>query len=79
MLYGAVYLPEPVYRSLPWIYVIVGTVVMLSMGGFIGFVSGLLLTTAGMLVFLWRASARVSLERASRLHSPVRASRRDRG
>lgn len=79
MLNGVVYFPECVYRSLPWVYVIVGTVVMLSMGGFIGFVAGLLLTTAGMVVFLWRASARVSLERASRLHSPVRTSRRNRG
>lgn len=60
MLNNAINFPELVYRSLPWIYVVVGALVMLSIESFIGFVSGLLMVSAGVLVFLWRAAARSS-------------------
>lgn len=78
MLNGAIYFPEPVYKSLPWIYVAGGAVVMYTLGNFIGFLSGLLMTSAGMLVFLWRAAARASRTGSGATRrGPVRTGRLD--
>jgi len=62
-----IYLPKPIYKSLPWIYVGIGVMVMYSLPNAIGYLSGMLMITAGVLVFLWRAVARSGRKRKRRL------------
>jgi len=55
--------PKPIYTILPWIYVGIGVMVMYSLPNAIGYLSGMLVITAGVLVFLWRAVARSDRKR----------------
>lgn len=58
-----IHFPKPIYKSLPWIYVGIGMTVMYSLPNAIGYLSGMLMITASVLVFLWRAVARSDRKR----------------
>ena len=61
------YVPGPIYRILPIVYIGAGVMTMAFVPHVIAFLSGVLLISAGLLVFIWRASARSRQKRSSRL------------
>lgn len=52
-------IPEPIYRMLPVIYLVVGSWVFMVGEGFLAFLSGTLLWLAAVLILIWRRDARL--------------------
>ena len=61
-------IPEPIYRILPAIYLVVGAWVIIAGEGLLALLSGLLLCSASVLVFAWRRDARKANARGPNLH-----------
>ena len=59
-------IPQPLYKLLPLLYVIPGVIVMMQIESTLAALSGILLVSAGVLVFMWRSSARNERERRER-------------
>ena len=60
-------IPDPLYKALPVIYILLGIFVMSQMSNMIGTVSGLILVATGVLVTLLRMSARATRRRRERI------------
>jgi hypothetical protein len=60
------FIPEPLYRLLPLIYISVGILAPLYVSSIMSVLSGLLLISAGVLVIMWRAAAKARRRRVSR-------------
>lgn len=50
--------PKWLYESAPYVYVVAGAVILMTMQNWMAFVSGVLFTGAGWLVFTWRRAWR---------------------
>ena len=50
--------PEPLYRALPFLYIVAGVLASIYLDSVTATISGMLLVTAGLLVLGWRFSAR---------------------
>ncbi len=64
----AYYLPEPLYRVLPILYIVAGVLAFIYLESVAASVSGMLLVTAGLLVLGWRFSARGRRREQARRH-----------
>ena len=56
------HLPDPVYRYMPFLYVIAGVAVLLITGQPIALFSGLVLVAAGLIVFYSRLENRITTQ-----------------
>ncbi len=63
----AFYLPEPIYKILPWVYIGCGALVIATLHNFIGTMSGVMLVASGILVMLWRTTARSQRRRKAKI------------
>ena len=60
------FLPNTLYESLPFIYILIGMAVMLLMNGILALLSGGLLVIAGIFVFLIRRRNREAVAAMNR-------------
>ncbi len=63
---GTFYLPYPVYRVLPLVYIVFGVLTPIYVSHVMAVISGILLVSAGVLTFLWRSAARSEARRRAR-------------
>ncbi len=77
MTHDKFYLPDPLYRILPVIYIVTGILTPFTLSSAMTWFSGLLLIAAGVLVIMWRLSARSRRRKMARRRAERRAAAMD--
>lgn len=71
------YLPDPLYRILPLVYITAGILTPVYLSSAMTWFSGVLLIGAGILVIMWRLSARSRRRKMARRMAKRRAAAMD--
>lgn len=66
MAQNGIFIPDPIYRFLPLVYIVTGCLTFVYVSTIMAIISGVLLISAGVLVFMWRSAAKSERRRARR-------------
>ena len=77
MAHDGFYIPDPIYRVLPLIYILTGVLTFYFVTTIMAILSGLLLISAGVLVYLWRSAAKSERRRRAQRARSNRSPGRD--